>query len=402
MLHYFSGKSTGEIAKTMGVSQVAILKRLERAREALGVKLIHELKVIPPAQLDIKQHRRTIMSSILASGLIWKLSGGGIATVAAGVLTSGKAITTALVGLGIVGATLIVNTAPSSLNESDITSNSSSEELIEIKGTLAALPITPESDPLSTTPKLQLAESSSQVSKSITTVDSSDETQDKYSESLDGAWRVSMGEGQDKGEVHEVGIIKITQVDTTFTIDASNITGVVPVKLRGVLYTESVSILVKSSEPNELQHEWGELKGTLSNDKTTINVSGGLDMSGNGQSDEFIYLRLEKLSDDEAGLNLAMENAKTKLTTLYKAIVEYTRSEETTLTRLSKLTPLYLEDKSILDKVENEVLKLIPISLDSLNFKYSSSPAAQEMVNKFRETKEPSYLLDWENELAKL
>ena len=57
---------------------------------------------------------------------------------------------------------------------------------------------------------------------------------------------------------------------------------------------------------------------------------------------------------------------------------------------------------NLLPKQENEVLKLIPISLDSLNFKYRSSPAAKEMVNKFRETKEPSYLLDWENELAEL
>jgi hypothetical protein len=57
---------------------------------------------------------------------------------------------------------------------------------------------------------------------------------------------------------------------------------------------------------------------------------------------------------------------------------------------------------NFLPKQENEVLKLIPISLYSLNFKYRSSPLAKEMVNKFRETKEPSYLLDWENELSKL
>ena len=41
ILHYFSGHSTAEIAKAMGVSQAAVLKRLQRAREALGVKLIH-------------------------------------------------------------------------------------------------------------------------------------------------------------------------------------------------------------------------------------------------------------------------------------------------------------------------------------------------------------------------
>ena len=73
MLHYFSGQSTGEIAKSLGVSRPAVLKRLQRAREALGVKLIHELKVIEPAGRDTNDFRKTLMSVIAASGVTLKL-----------------------------------------------------------------------------------------------------------------------------------------------------------------------------------------------------------------------------------------------------------------------------------------------------------------------------------------
>ncbi|MCH8205245.1 MAG: RNA polymerase sigma factor, partial [Candidatus Hydrogenedentes bacterium] len=43
MLHYFAGKRTREIAGLLDVSQAAVLKRLQRAREALGGEMIEEI-----------------------------------------------------------------------------------------------------------------------------------------------------------------------------------------------------------------------------------------------------------------------------------------------------------------------------------------------------------------------
>jgi RNA polymerase sigma factor (sigma-70 family) len=104
MLHYFSGKSTREIASTMNVSQAAVLKLLQRAREVLGAKLISELNIPSRSNDSIAKNRPAIMKTILASGVSWNLAGTTWKSVAASTLLSGKGMAAAVLLVGVIAS----------------------------------------------------------------------------------------------------------------------------------------------------------------------------------------------------------------------------------------------------------------------------------------------------------
>ncbi len=99
MLHYFAGKRTREIARLLDLSQASVLKRLQRAREALGGKMIEEI-VGSRGETDwINVRSKDIGKLVLAASAGWTAtqSGGGVAFGSA--LLSGRAL-----ALGVAGA----------------------------------------------------------------------------------------------------------------------------------------------------------------------------------------------------------------------------------------------------------------------------------------------------------
>ena len=106
MLHYFAGKRTREIARLLDISQAAVLKRLQRAREALGGKMIEEI-VGSRTQTDWANARsKEIGKLVLAATAGWTATqtAGGVAFASA--LLSGRAL--AIGVAGVSGAALIV------------------------------------------------------------------------------------------------------------------------------------------------------------------------------------------------------------------------------------------------------------------------------------------------------
>ncbi len=77
LLHYFAGQRTGEMASTLGISQSAVKKRLQRAREALSNDLLGEIgeAVHPTRSLD--SQRKAIIAAALATGTAWRAAASG-------------------------------------------------------------------------------------------------------------------------------------------------------------------------------------------------------------------------------------------------------------------------------------------------------------------------------------
>ncbi len=84
LLHYFAGRTTREAAHILGITRHAAKKRLERARQALGQKVLAELE--PALELAHPSDERagTLVAMCLASPIAWKSAAGGSTAAVAG------------------------------------------------------------------------------------------------------------------------------------------------------------------------------------------------------------------------------------------------------------------------------------------------------------------------------
>lgn len=119
-LHYFAGKSLREIAEIQGVSREAAAKRLQRAREVLGEKLLARLQpqAVEKTPLPIGR-KKAIMAAIAAAPAAWEAAAGtmaaGSASAGLSALLSGKILAAALgAAVTVTAAVTLWQYAPSS------------------------------------------------------------------------------------------------------------------------------------------------------------------------------------------------------------------------------------------------------------------------------------------------
>ena len=117
-LYYFAGKRTREIASILDVSQAAVLKRLQRARSALGGELLKEVVGSRSEKEWIATRSKEIAKLVLAASVGWTATGTSGALALGSILLSGRAFVIGAIGIGgiatVVGvATLRDSRAPS-------------------------------------------------------------------------------------------------------------------------------------------------------------------------------------------------------------------------------------------------------------------------------------------------
>ncbi len=84
LLKYFAGKSSQEIAGILEQSDAAIRKRLQRAREALGERLLAEFKEDDTLAARRQSQSRKILGTVLATGAAWSTANTAAAATGAG------------------------------------------------------------------------------------------------------------------------------------------------------------------------------------------------------------------------------------------------------------------------------------------------------------------------------
>ncbi len=83
LLHYFAGHSARDIAELLDLRRAAVLKRLQRAREALAETMLRDLEVGRPSSEDFSKQAVRITALVGALGLPAGISGVATASVAA-------------------------------------------------------------------------------------------------------------------------------------------------------------------------------------------------------------------------------------------------------------------------------------------------------------------------------
>ncbi|MCC6697931.1 MAG: sigma-70 family RNA polymerase sigma factor [Candidatus Hydrogenedentes bacterium] len=105
LLHYFAGKRTREIAGLLNLSHDAVRKRLQRARETLGARMLDELQPERSLQPILKKRGAAITAAALAAPVAWQTASASALPAVAGAAI-GKwlagAVAIAIVMAGIV------------------------------------------------------------------------------------------------------------------------------------------------------------------------------------------------------------------------------------------------------------------------------------------------------------
>lgn len=104
-LHYFARKSLREVAEIQGITRESAMKRLQRAREALGKQLLDKLDGAPVARQRMDARKKAVLALIASAPVAWK------AAAATGISSAAIAAVVALLALlgagGFAGYTAI-------------------------------------------------------------------------------------------------------------------------------------------------------------------------------------------------------------------------------------------------------------------------------------------------------
>ena len=78
LLHYFAGRKTREIAVMLSLSHAAVRKRLQRAREALGERMMRCLKTSLEPETPERERVARVMHAVVAAQASWSPGAGGV------------------------------------------------------------------------------------------------------------------------------------------------------------------------------------------------------------------------------------------------------------------------------------------------------------------------------------
>ncbi|MCC6695194.1 MAG: sigma-70 family RNA polymerase sigma factor [Candidatus Hydrogenedentes bacterium] len=125
LLKYYADKSSQEIAAILSMSDAAVRKRLQRAREALGERVVHAFREETAAPADRERHAQRILGAALAAGATWNAATAAAATSGIGSplavsVSAGKAMAVGAalcIGIAIL---VVVNQSPSAREDNKV------------------------------------------------------------------------------------------------------------------------------------------------------------------------------------------------------------------------------------------------------------------------------------------
>lgn len=219
VLHYFAGHGTREIARLLEITQSAVLKRLQRAREQLGASLVESLAGSSERSGNVGKQAARISAIATASGLY--SSGTGSTAAAASsvsILFKGSAAI-AVAALITAGASFFALTVPSNHSES-VTVTPAAEPALSAgtaeQGPEARQPQMLVAQVSTSTPEPveQAPEAESSATTDAEHVEMLDATEPK---SLTGLWSLRIGDDE-SGVLIDYGNVVMTQ--TGVLVDA--------------------------------------------------------------------------------------------------------------------------------------------------------------------------------------
>ena len=88
-LFHFAGHGTREIAGMLGISHVAVRKRLQRGREALGERMLHRMEGLERDPAAVRQRARKIYGAAVGIPAAWEAQGAATSGVAGFAVSAG-------------------------------------------------------------------------------------------------------------------------------------------------------------------------------------------------------------------------------------------------------------------------------------------------------------------------
>jgi len=133
-LHYFGGLELPDAARLLGISHAAARKRLQRAREALGGRLLRTLSDTPAEKAQLVQQKRAVTAIAAGAALNWNTANAaGAFAITGGILVMKKVVIVAVLAAaaGLVMYTAIDDSATEPSPDSSELEATQSDETVQ-------------------------------------------------------------------------------------------------------------------------------------------------------------------------------------------------------------------------------------------------------------------------------
>lgn len=374
LLHYFAGNTTKEIAGVLDVSQSAVLKRLQRARERLGERLLTDFSdTFAPTKTPADQ-KRAIASSVAAAATSAWAASSGTSTASASVYAFGKTSAIAA-GMTSVGVAALVTW-------STVTANRPNEaDLIAVPPVVIAAIADPEKAQEDTvlpasSVDVDEAQKSGEAEASIdgtpepasppeptgklggATIGESD---DAY-RPLDGLWRVTIRTEESDAEL----AFELQLVERGATIGVSSVSGAVPViRGQGTLAGQSVNVRLGMLDGDSVEYAAVDLSGNLSSERDAMTLEGTITQQLQYDPKLIaVSARLVRLDGDALSRRGLLVRYTREVQELAYALRAYRKAHYPKLPlQLDELVPLQLPDDTLVENTEERKFEYRPKSM---------------------------------------
>lgn len=353
MLHYFAGKSAGEIAMALGISRMAALKRLQRARKELSRGLLPALEGTLQPKRPYTDQAKKISSAVAAVGVAWQTGGAGV--VAGGILgglnfgVSG--IATGCAGVGIAALLLMRFTggdeAATPPESDDVQRSAGADGAIEIPSPIEEIesldPVTAISEGPGDgdTARVAARESAALL--------------------IDlGLWRANMSMDSDQEATHDIPVpFRFRTQGGVLFIEAEDANGAPRPFMEGTISGNHVVSFFLSEWPATSAPP--SFQGDFDGGRTQLTLTGILpaELSDSGTAGE-LTLTFTKLTDAYRNRLADIEKLKEELKQLYAALQIFRRTEGVYPASLAELIPEYIGGLDVFADEEQRQIAYVP------------------------------------------
>ena len=395
MLHYFAGnyfagKSAREIASALGISRMAALKRLQRAREELSRELLPELEGTLQPRKSYSEQGKKISIAVAAATVAWEtagasaLAGGGLGGLNIGL----PGAATGFVGLGIAVLVFMVT-----MGKEDTASQPEPEMAARIDVVPDLLPSFEEPEPAEA-PE-ELVEEVEVPASEVEIVGAVEPEGSVYSIN-EGLWILSMWYGDEQSiKVDFPTPIRFRLQGRSLYIESEDESGTIEPFGHGTILGTHVELfgMLDLSATDRTPIAKGEFNTSF----TRATLTGLLPVEVTSTSEPLsLTLAFRKMDEEDTNRLASIEELKEEVSQLFAAIQKFRDDTGAFPMTLAELVPDYIDSLDAIRNTKDRQIAYAPELFSKVGDLMSESDIIGPTAGLYQDLEIPDRYMEWE------